>query len=730
MSVSDYSVYADKPIYKKEEDILDRATFAEYLGQAVYNFSGNESLVIGLYGKWGSGKTSAVNMTMHEVKKLSEINKYPVLVMNFAPWNYSDKDNLISLFFSNLNRLIGKDKTADFGSELGQALKDYADVLDVFSSVPVYGGLAVLMKLFLKDRGKRLQKKAELNEIRDRLEKALRKIKGKIIVVIDDIDRLHNTQIRDIFQLVKQVGNLPNITYIMVMDKEVVVRALSDVQKCDGNAYLEKIVQIPFVIPEFDRVLLKKAFTQNIKDILAEYNDDIVLEGSYYWDGIYSNCIDPYISTLRDIKRISNTLKFKYSILRGEIAVEDLVAITTIEVLDTVLFDWIINNKIKLCGNITYSLITQRRSSDDVISEFREEFEKNNIDIERAMKFLSTLFPEFAQNVNMLQFYRGECEEQHADMRIASKDRFDIYFLMNTKAIKVPREVIWSIIKDFDETEISTALIEINEGGGLEYFTSEMRSMVSRITNERITLLIGVFFKCFGPLCGEDTVDFFAIDSYKQAEYLIFDLLRKLESITVRFQLLINIITIGNIYEICMASAILMRIEDSFGRINDTQERADDKIIVVEQLNKLENAYVKRLQELNDSYELVSHYRFLDILSVWLYLDESAAKEYIRKCSANPKACLKLICRLAGRWSGKTGYGWKYKLKSLSEYVDLNSAEDFFVEYGKEKLTKDFSENEILKLVSFFYSTKHGDDVGITVEEAREMAAECFDIQI
>lgn len=58
--------------------------------------------------------------------------------------------------------------------------------------------------------------------------------------MIDDIDRLSNEQIQLIFQLVNAVAGFPNITYLLSFDKDIVVRALSNVQHCDGEEYLKK----------------------------------------------------------------------------------------------------------------------------------------------------------------------------------------------------------------------------------------------------------------------------------------------------------------------------------------------------------------------------------------------------------------------------------------------------------------------------------------------------------
>ena len=56
-------------------------------------------------------------------------------------------------------------------------------------------------------------------------------------------------EIRQMFQLVKLLGDFPNTIYLLAFDREVVVESLKSVQEGVGEEYLEKIVQIPFELP-------------------------------------------------------------------------------------------------------------------------------------------------------------------------------------------------------------------------------------------------------------------------------------------------------------------------------------------------------------------------------------------------------------------------------------------------------------------------------------------------
>lgn len=102
--------------------------------------------------------------------------------------------------------------------KIGKALNDYAGAFDAVALVPVLGsGLAAILKTTAANEGKKLSQGPGLDESKELLEKALLEGNQKIVVVIDDIDRLSNSQIRDVFQLVK--GSMSENNMVRLLEK-------------------------------------------------------------------------------------------------------------------------------------------------------------------------------------------------------------------------------------------------------------------------------------------------------------------------------------------------------------------------------------------------------------------------------------------------------------------------------------------------------------------------------
>jgi len=93
----------DQPIKSCKEDILGRKSFAQSLGDAILNYKEKESIVVGLFGEWGSGKTSLINMALEHINDVSrgKTSDDKPIIIKFNPWNYSDQNQLIIQFLDN-----------------------------------------------------------------------------------------------------------------------------------------------------------------------------------------------------------------------------------------------------------------------------------------------------------------------------------------------------------------------------------------------------------------------------------------------------------------------------------------------------------------------------------------------------------------------------------------------------------------------------------------------------
>lgn len=708
---------SDKAIESSEQDLLGRVTFSKQLGEAIYKYDGKDGLVLGVFGKWGTGKTSILNMVVNEINYLSDNDDDSPIIVNFSPWNYSDKDNLISLFFRVLKNKLNMDKYEETRKKIGKALTDYSDALDALALVPMVGsGLATILKTIAKAQGAELSKDVDIDTTKENLETVLGDTNQKIVVIIDDIDRLTNTQIRDIFQLVKQVGNFPNIIYVLSMDRDVVCRALESVHNIDGAEYLEKIVQIPFEIPALMKPKLREILLINLEDIVKTISDNPKIDKSY-WSEVFVNCIEPYIKTLRDVNRVINTFQFRYKILYEETAIEDMVALTTIEVLEPQLYQWISRNKDLLCSTYFHSFSDLYRNKSDYRTSICEEFKKLGINTDIGIKFLSTLFPVFANDIDECDYKYTESNIRET-MRVAQEERFDSYFMFDLKKIPISRYIINNCINELELNDLIVVVSKINDAGNIEYFIDELRSLVNTIPTERLGLLSSVILNVLHKF--SQNSQFFMLSAYTKAEFLVYGIMSRINDENERYNLIKSVLENINKEQLGTLASFINRIELSHGRLAGKEESIEKQLITLQHLIDIEPIYVSKIHEITQSEVIIDIRDFHMAFYLWECLDKDRARAYLNNILKEDNNILKFICAIASKWTSENDAGWYYSLDKVSNYISVDIVYEKIKEISKKDLDMFRLEDQI-KLASFVLSYGKSESYRVDEKEAMKL---------
>lgn len=715
----------DRPIDTCEQDLLGRASFSKQLGRAIYDYNGKDGLVIGLYGKWGSGKTSVINMAVNEMITLAKQENNMPLVMKFAPWNYSDKDNLISIFFQSLKNKIELQDNEELKKEVGKALNDYAGAFDALSLIPIVGsGVAAILKTVAQAQGTNLMQGADLEKTKELLESALVEVNKKIVIIIDDIDRLTNSQIRDVFQLVKQVADFPNIIYILAMDREVVRRALQEVHNVDGNEYLQKIIQVPFEIPELRKSKLNSIFFSRLDEVVKEISDKIKWD-DMYWKDVFQNCIEPYINTLRDVNRVINTFQFKYGAMYEETAFEDMIGITTIEVLDPELYKWIGNNKEAVCGGFFHGLSFDK-SDKDYRKKYSEEFLSLEINPDRAIRCIAAMFPMFANDVNEKGFEYFSSSDIRSKMRAAHKERFELYFMYDLDDIRIPRNIINACIYKLDTESIRNHLDKINKQGNIIYFLDEVRSLINNIPYKRLGLITSIFLEMQGNFHGQNSKSIFTISANDIAERCIDDMINRLKTEAERFKIIYTAVKNLNSLNLGTMARRINRIELAYGRLAGKSEKEEGKIISLNHLREIEELYVSRIHDIVKKIPFVNIKGFKFVFYLWKSFEKEGAKNYINKMFEDDVNKIRFVCILADKWNGTNGCGWSFNPKTYSEYISDEEIFNLIQDYDKSML-QIFSREEQIKMASFVLRYGKNEMFDVHEQEAMKLIEEWKD---
>lgn len=315
------TIPADNPIRSIEDDTIGRDPAARSFAQQVLAIDAREGAVLGVLGPWGSGKTSFVNLAR------VEIDKAHVPVLDFNPWMFSGAQQLVESFFVELaSQLKFRRELAD----VGKGLEDYGEAFSGLAWLP-FGTWIERGRLLLQGTGKIFQRRREgVGERREKLKKALRKLDKPIVVVLDDIDRLTTSEIRDVFKLVRLTASFPNIVYVVAFDRKRVEEALAE-QGVRGRDYLEKILQVVVDLPAIpSQVLNRQVFTA-----LDGALDTIEKKGPFdqqAWSDLFIEIVRPLIRNMRDVRRYAAAVHGTVGALDGQIALADVLALEAVRI--------------------------------------------------------------------------------------------------------------------------------------------------------------------------------------------------------------------------------------------------------------------------------------------------------------------------------------------------------------------------------------------------------------
>jgi hypothetical protein len=334
----------DAAVKNKDQDSLNRYAFAEDLVKGLLdNFeNGQDSIVIGLNGEWGSGKSSLLEFVKNEIINQTKNDPFRNLLFEFNPWRIINQDQLQDQFLKELGIIVGnrsisyealKKDTKKFINVAETANKANPELV---SKIGI-STIASLIKNFSKD--------SSISELKKEVDERLEDDNIKLFVVIDDIDRLRPKEITEIFQLIKLNANFKNTYFLIAFDKDIVIDSLSNEYKINGEKYIEKIIQIDYTIPSIPNEDISRIFAEEIDKIIEKLNLNIKLEqiGSF-WD----KYLKYYFTNIRHIYRFCNALELRLPSIYPDINFQDFLLIETIRIFEYKIYDWIYKNHEKL----------------------------------------------------------------------------------------------------------------------------------------------------------------------------------------------------------------------------------------------------------------------------------------------------------------------------------------------------------------------------------------------
>jgi len=414
---------SDAPISDPTHDRFNRHPFAKRIAETISTRVDPSSLVIAIYGAWGNGKTTALNFIEKELRHRAD-----VVALSVNPWKFPTERSLLRYFFASLTKSLGSTLRAS-GEELN-TLTRYGELVQRFCSgageVPSVTDEPVAA--------------TDLEEQKRGIGALLVRYHKKVVLLIDDIDRLDERAMQAIFRLAKLTADFENTVYVLAFDAEMVASVIGERFTASrgrrlqaGRDFLEKIVQVPLDLPAVPADALRQFAFEAIGEALRAARVEISESEASRFRKHFHEGLEIRLKTPRMAKRLGNALTFSLALTKGEVNIVEMTLIEGVRLFYPHAYDVLKRSKDLLAGSGIVNGVDHDREErvQRLFSAAMEGLTTAEADALRQL--LAALFPRIVGRAR----YGPEEEEWAKTRRVTSEKCFDRYFSYATPSSDV-----------------------------------------------------------------------------------------------------------------------------------------------------------------------------------------------------------------------------------------------------------------------------------------------------
>jgi predicted KAP-like P-loop ATPase len=701
---------ADRPIRSKSEDLLGRSAFAESLAEVVEGWTGNDSLVVALYGPWGIGKSSIKNMVLEHLRRRGP--DAPIVV-EFNPWQWAAQDQLAAAFFREIGVALGKNDKSKDAKKRADRFAAYAAYLKVgslvasgirpllassFAVAGIFGlGGAFLnaswMKPYLGFGGvvalafagflgwsadfadktaavfASLQKVREksVQETKAEVADLLRQLKSPILVVVDDLDRLTAEEVRLVFQLIKANADFPNLVYLTLFQRDIVEKSLEKVTSGSGKDFLEKIVQVGFDVPQVEQSKLQRVLFAGLNEALADPEFSKNFNPSR-WGNLFPVGLAPYFRTLRDVYRFLGVLDVQISGMapRGSLEVNpiDLIALEVLRVFEPAVYHLLPTSKESL------TKLYDSRTGKSMIDEEKED--KHRLDLligaaqaaskSQAEEILKQLFPKVST---------GNEERLYRELRVCHHEVFDRYFLLSIPEGDISQADLDALLSSTnDRDKLVAKFNELRKQGLLAVVLDRLEAYKQEVSLANAVPFIAALFD-IGDDLPEEQTGMFQTSTWMHASRIIRWCLLKEPDIAKRHSYLAEAMNISEGLYLPVMKVAIETDSQKEGRI-PSERLLDDKSV-----DDLKAILVAKIRKAAESGRLASHPKLGTLLGIWAeWAGPDGPKAWVENFTESGEGLVAFMEAMTDK-AVSSGSGdsapreiWYMQLKSVERFID------------------------------------------------------------
>lgn len=616
------------------------------------NSNNTEPFTIGIYGKWGEGKTSFLNLIEEKIEHFdkNEGDK-EYYKFHFNPWRYSTEEEILFDFFDSLSKLfyVKKDEKIQ---KVGKWIKKYSKYLKAVK-ISSTVGLPKLLNTkiefeaneIFKALGEDLEgEEITIEKLKTQVNEAINRANFKVVIFIDDIDRLDKNEIYTILKLIKLNADFNNFIFIVALDYNHVCKAIknrfgNDIK--DGEQFLEKIINIPIHLPKIEDSYLNTFFDSKLNEVFKNLQ---VKDAEEQFKIIRNSFFEMNFSSPREIIRILNSFFIGAFALSPEVILEELFWIEWIKVKHKEIY----KDLKKISTEFSY-IPAEIFTQNFLTTGFRHQI--NNV-----LNSHDYLKPK-------LNYLFTDEREINSTISIRNEHSFERYFSYHI-ADRTPQYLINEILKNSNEQKLNqliSSLIQLLKRKDGFYILLELINKNKNIEEIRNTLYITIAKNLsLIPISDEEKYEF---NNRIRVVELIANVLYS-QSNTKEISL--KIAKELDVYELCFFTR---RFVD---QNNDIRQNLEKKIVE------------KAKTEFNIKYPvyLNPHNVSKMIMYCWLKYDPENFDSHLKNSLTDIERIKKFIRNFAPFWNNSY-YGslTKSNFDYIKRYIDINNLHSKIMKY-------------------------------------------------
>lgn len=675
-------------------DLLDRQSVINQLYNTIKNCYPSRTFTIGLNGQWGSGKTTIINNVLKIIKSNNIEDLF--VIVRFDPWEYNDERAMLK---GLIERIMIKIDLNPKIENLDQLVNSIIDVVFVDSKNS--------FRSILNSGIKNIQSKIKVENI---INNYLLKHGKKMILIMDNLDRIDSNKIKFMLKIISTTLNLKNTINLLLYDDSIIQKELDKCFGTDGlNAkYMDKIVQLKIDVPEIDSNKieeLKNAISNNLM-----YDNEPIIQKE-----LLSNIT---FNDIRELKRFINNILFSLTssnILLTDNRVDNSNAFDFLNKNDLINLEFIRSKNPKLYYDIwenkNFYISDDRKYDTDLytldynrLNKSAKEYFEQLFSSDTNKKFLdilTLLFPnvrKYKEGQDIFNSHYNDKEQYKRGVienRIYNTRYFDLYFTKNSNDfIRINTDVA-SLIQVIGNSKSESKIFKELETLRLKYNYDELKVFmevlemnVEKIEKSKYSIVINSLYRLLDNL--PSIPYFFEIDARQRTIIIIANILN---NISVDDMIIFCNMFANDTNKITDINQILYWMRNG--------QNSNDKNI-----NKLEEAYKSRCQNIiNNNIDLYSddNYSYGNIWGLYHY-DKDKVVSYIKKIICD-KYVFRLLNDIISRSIGTNGYGYsirKENIEALAPNIDID-------ELIKKRGTDLSTDEEFIKEVYELYKSEKDD---------------------